>query len=286
MTLDDAMGPVTGCVTRAVDRGLLTNASRPKVCPTVANATTRRAESMPAYYNSVTPPGRWSSLRGRVQTMRAARLLRQHGAYLGHDFASDGMPQVHLADLRRSPVRIGDFRGRIILRDGCHLNSAGISPFAAGPVRLTVVRWGDAAHECGIIDVASPLNGTAIVSYVGVTIGSDVTLAPLVTIMDCDGHSMDRARPDTIDNMARAPIRIDDGAWIGLGATVLKGVTIGRQAVVAAHALVVRDVRPRTVVGGVPARELRALDEAPDLAIVSSAHQVGGGNPRPGRANR
>lgn len=52
------------------------------------------------------------------------------------------------------------------------------------------------------------------------------------------------------------PIYIDDFAWIGMRATILPGVTIGRGAVVMAGAVVSRDVPPYAVVGGVPAREV------------------------------
>ncbi|GGC11224.1 hypothetical protein GCM10011494_32460 [Novosphingobium endophyticum] len=54
---------------------------------------------------------------------------------------------------------------------------------------------------------------------------------------------------------------VEDHAWIGSGAIILPGVTIGRGAVVAAGAVVHRDVAPLTVVGGVPARFLRAVEE-------------------------
>lgn len=212
---------------------------------------------MPVFYNSVSPPGVLRSLRCRYFTSRAAALLQRHGASVSPGFSSDGLPQIHFADLRRDRIDLAGFRGRIALRPGCSMNTAGVSPFPTGPVRLSIVRWGDGPDECGFIDVASPLNGTAIVSYARVTIGRGVILGPSVTIMDCDGHSMDRALPDTIENMASAPVTIEDGAWIGFGATILKGVTIGQGAVVAAHALVVRDVAPRSVAGGVPARELR-----------------------------
>ncbi|HPU00025.1 MAG TPA: DapH/DapD/GlmU-related protein, partial [Armatimonadota bacterium] len=53
-----------------------------------------------------------------------------------------------------------------------------------------------------------------------------------------------------------APIVIEDYVWIGSRATVLPGVRIGRGAVVAAGAVVTRDVAPLTVVGGVPARPI------------------------------
>lgn len=55
------------------------------------------------------------------------------------------------------------------------------------------------------------------------------------------------------------PVTIGDGCWIGARATILPGVTIGKGAVVAAGAMVTKDVRPNTLVGGVPARELKQL---------------------------
>lgn len=57
-----------------------------------------------------------------------------------------------------------------------------------------------------------------------------------------------------------APIAIEDHVWIGSNATILQGVTIGRWSVVAAGAVVTRDVEPYTVVGGVPAKEIRKID--------------------------
>ena len=58
-----------------------------------------------------------------------------------------------------------------------------------------------------------------------------------------------------------APIVIGDRVWIGSNATVLPGVTIGDGAIVAAGAVVTKDVAPNTVVAGVPARLLRPLTE-------------------------
>lgn len=49
-------------------------------------------------------------------------------------------------------------------------------------------------------------------------------------------------------------IKIDDGVWIGTGAQIMPGVTLGRQSVVAAGAVVTKDVKPYAIVAGVPAR--------------------------------
>ena len=69
-------------------------------------------------------------------------------------------------------------------------------------------------------------------------------------------HNMDPARRA---NLLPAPVRIGDDAWLGANVTVLPGVTIGNGAVIAAGAVVSRDVEENTVVGGVPARLLRRL---------------------------
>jgi acetyltransferase-like isoleucine patch superfamily enzyme len=55
------------------------------------------------------------------------------------------------------------------------------------------------------------------------------------------------------------PVTIEDGVWIAARVTVLPGVTIGRSSVVAAGAVVTKDVPPNTLVGGVPARVLKEL---------------------------
>ena len=64
---------------------------------------------------------------------------------------------------------------------------------------------------------------------------------------------------------------IGKGVWLGARCTILPGVTVGDGAVVAAGAVVVRDVAPHTVVGGVPARFLRELDPGTDAEDAAEA---------------
>lgn len=83
----------------------------------------------------------------------------------------------------------------------------------------------------------------------GALIGHNVVLATL-------NHAMS---PKDRGTMIPAPIRIGKHVWIGSNATVLPGVTIGDGAIVAAGAVVTRDVPENTIVGGVPARVMRPL---------------------------
>ena len=83
----------------------------------------------------------------------------------------------------------------------------------------------------------------------GSLIGHSVVLATL-------NHGLD---PGDRQNLYHAPIRIGRGVWIGAHATVLAGVNIGDNAVVAAGAVVTRDVPADSVVGGVPAKFIRSI---------------------------
>ncbi len=93
-----------------------------------------------------------------------------------------------------------------------------------------------------------------------VRIGRFCRTGPNVSIYDNDGHPLqaDLRRNDAGDArlIGAAPVIIEDDAWIGVGATILKGVRIGRGAIVGAGAVVTTDVPERTIVGGNPARML------------------------------
>lgn len=112
-----------------------------------------------------------------------------------------------------------------------------------------------------------------IVSASSVIIGDDVLVSWGVTIVDHDSHVVDFANrsADVTDwyddrkdwnQVAVSPVYIGDKAWIGFGATILKGITVGEGTVVGACSVVTRDVEPWTVVAGNPARQLRRLEHA------------------------
>ena len=155
-------------------------------------------------------------------------------------------------------------RTYLTVGENCFLNAAFIFEAKTGETRV-----GDRCYIGA---------NSSVLCRNGVTLGNDVTIAWDVTIYDHDSHSMDwrdRAvmvqlfyerygKPDCFDrvdwsNVRSAPIVIQDRVWIGFGATILKGVTIGEGAVVAARSVVTRDVEPYTVVAGNPARTIRKL---------------------------
>lgn len=106
-----------------------------------------------------------------------------------------------------------------------------------------------------------------------VHIGDYALVSDGVCIMDSDLHPLSAERrreiadatarrvfPDVYEGVAGAPVEIEPDVWIGYGAAVLKGVRVGRGAIVAAGAVITRDVPPWTVVAGAPATVIRQLN--------------------------
>lgn len=108
-----------------------------------------------------------------------------------------------------------------------------------------------------------------ISAWESVTIGNDVLMGSNILITD-NSHGSYGTNPSSPliapDNreIVTDPVRIGDRVWIGDGAVVLSGVIIGEGAVIAAGAVVTKDVPPNEVWGGVPARRIKAWDEAQD----------------------
>ena len=100
---------------------------------------------------------------------------------------------------------------------------------------------------------------TVIRGQGGVTIGDRVYTSPHTQIIAVNHVFDDRERPFIEQGITAQGILIEDDVWLGSAAVVTDGVRIGRGAVVAAGAVVTRDVPSHTVVGGVPARVLREV---------------------------
>lgn len=90
----------------------------------------------------------------------------------------------------------------------------------------------------------------------GITLEDNVLIAPKVNLISTNHPLHPSERRATISH----PIVIKKRAWIGAAATIMPGVTIGENSVVAAGAVVTRDVPDNTIVGGVPAKVIKKLD--------------------------
>ncbi|MFD2966592.1 DapH/DapD/GlmU-related protein [Sphingobacterium bambusae] len=89
----------------------------------------------------------------------------------------------------------------------------------------------------------------------GITIEDGVLIAPKVSLLT-EGHGI---LPKDRQSLIPKPIRIKKNAWIGAGATILQGITIGENAVVAAASVVSKDVPDNTMVGGIPAKIIKTF---------------------------
>lgn len=94
----------------------------------------------------------------------------------------------------------------------------------------------------------------------GVTIGDRVYTSPFTQIIAVNHVFDDPNRPFVEQGITAEGIVIEDDVWLGASAVITDGVRIGKGAVVAAGAVVTTDVAPYTVVGGVPAREIKQID--------------------------
>jgi acetyltransferase-like isoleucine patch superfamily enzyme len=117
---------------------------------------------------------------------------------------------------------------------------------------------GDGAPTLRIGDGTSIGRLAQINAWRSVTIGRNVLIADRVFVSDADHNFADAATPILLQGDGyRGAVTLQDGCWIGIGAAILPGVTIGRNAVVAANAVVTHDVPERAVVGGIPARIIK-----------------------------
>lgn len=90
-----------------------------------------------------------------------------------------------------------------------------------------------------------------------IQIGENVMIATGVSIRDTDHNFEDLTKPMISQGIKTAPIFIRDNVWVGHGAVITKGVTINDGAIVAANAVVTKDVPKNAIVGGVPAKLIK-----------------------------
>ena len=92
-----------------------------------------------------------------------------------------------------------------------------------------------------------------------VTIGSHVNLAQGITVTALNHNFKDPDKRIDEQGVSTAPVIIEDDIWIGANAVILPGVTIGNHSVVAAGAVVTKDIPPHSLVAGVPAKIIKQI---------------------------
>ncbi len=184
-------------------------------------------------------PERLRAMRERVLEEIGFDPRKAIGTVISHAFPQFSFNRTRTAIVRVTGVRIG---ARSLLMGPLELTGAGTSvdhlsigadTFITGPLHVDL-----GAH---------------------VRIGNRVRLGHHVVLLT---RNHEIGSPDFRCGLTvMAPIEIGDGAWIASCVTILPGVRVGKGAVVAAGAVVTRDVAPNTLVAGVPARVVRELDD-------------------------
>lgn len=96
---------------------------------------------------------------------------------------------------------------------------------------------------------------TVLDAHRSIEIGPGVMIGPFCYLTDAD-HGTAPGLPVAVQPMNVAPVVIEEDAWLGAGVTILKGVRVGRGAIVGAGSVVTRDVPAGAIVAGVPARPI------------------------------
>jgi acetyltransferase-like isoleucine patch superfamily enzyme len=178
------------------------------------------------------------ALAARARAEIRLRLIRARG----NDVRWGQKPFFYGVPVVRAP-------GSISIGDSCR--------FRGGPVRSRIITGPDGRIALG--NRVGISYGVEIYSARSVTIGDDGKIGGQVTIYDTSFHPLQEG-----DEVKVAPVELGRNVWIGRGAMILPGVTIGDHSVVAGGAVVSADVPPRVLVAGIPAtivRELRGSDD-------------------------
>lgn len=175
--------------------------------------------------------------RGRAELgLRLARIRGRELSWSGKPFFFEGWP-IFSTD---GPIDLG--------RD-CR--------FRGGPVRTRLITRAGGRIVLG--DAVGINFGVEILSEHRVEIGDATAISPHVTIFDTNFHPLGEG-----EEIKGGPVTIGANAWIGRQALIMPGVTIGDHSVIASGAVVTRDVPPRALAAGNPARVVREISASDD----------------------
>jgi len=157
-----------------------------------------------------------------------------------------------------SPVFLKAYNSSIVIGDKCRFSSA----MTSNPIGINRACMLSTFREGAslVIGKNSGLSGTVIGCADKIEIGKGVLCGANVTITDFDWHNTEPEKRHGHSCTNSRPIKINDNVWLGLNVIVLKGVTIGKNSVIAAGSIVTKDIPANMIAAGQPARVIKALD--------------------------
>ncbi|HEX5308757.1 MAG TPA: acyltransferase [Solirubrobacteraceae bacterium] len=217
-------------------------------------STAQMAEDTAAATAPASAPERLGAL-ALLRWMRANNLINRHYAVLGARWL--------WLKLR--------YRGRL-QTDGICFFCPNVQLEIGKHATLRIGRWAWVGHGTKIrvhegevsIGAKTVMGQECTVSaYQHVSIGRECIVADRVMLIDFDHGVVEVERPIRLQGIYKRDVRVGSNVWIGYGACILRGVTVGNNSVVGTSAVVTKNVPENAVVGGVPARVLR-MREAPE----------------------
>jgi acetyltransferase-like isoleucine patch superfamily enzyme len=183
------------------------------------------------------------------------RWLRAHGM-LDHRYARLGLRWLWLK---------ARWRGRLVT-DGLCFVAPGVQFELGRDARVVLGRWSwighgtkIRAHEGEVVIGAKSVLGQecTISCYQHVSIGRECIVADRVMLIDFDHGIVEIERAIRVQGIYKRDVRVGSNCWIGYGACVLRGVSVGDNAVIGTNTVVTKDVPANAVAAGTPARVLR-----------------------------
>jgi acetyltransferase-like isoleucine patch superfamily enzyme len=165
------------------------------------------------------------------------------------------------------------WRGRL-QTDGICFVCPGVKFEIGRNARVVLGRWSWLGHGCKvrahegevIVGAKTVLGQECTISaYQHVAIGRECIVADRVMLIDFDHGVVEVERPVRLQGIYKRDVNVGHNVWIGYGACILRGVTIGDNAIVGTSAVVTKDVEPNAVVAGAPARIVRMRSEPQTL---------------------
>jgi acetyltransferase-like isoleucine patch superfamily enzyme len=162
------------------------------------------------------------------------------------------------------------FRGRL-QTDGICFICPGVKLEIGPEASVRIGRWAWIGHDCKIRSHQGEVSIGAktvigqectISSYQHVSIGRECIIADRVMLIDFDHGVTEVERPIREQGIYKRDVRVGNNVWMGYGACVLRGVTVGDNSIIGTSAVVTRDLAENSVAAGVPARVVR-MREAP-----------------------